>query len=59
MFKPFGQILGNSSKNPSPPQKFACTYTYITSHAKFPDALFVNLVTFLVYTCWPSKFFVG
>jgi len=26
--KLFGQVWGNSGKNPSHPQKFACSYTY-------------------------------
>jgi len=27
----FGQVWGNSGKNPSHPQKFACTYTYLAA----------------------------
>jgi len=26
--KLFGKVWGNSGKNPSHPQKFACSYTY-------------------------------
>ena len=30
----FGQVWGNSSKKPSHPQKFSCSYTYVLLHFK-------------------------
>ena len=31
-YKLFGQVRRNSGKNPSHPQKFACSYTYGRNH---------------------------
>jgi len=33
--KLFGQVWGNSGKNPSHPRKFACSYTYVRGHSLF------------------------
>jgi len=33
----FGHLWGNSDKNPSHPQKFACSYTYAADFLVFID----------------------
>jgi len=33
--KLFGQVWGNSGKNPSHLQKFACSYTYVFLHRRY------------------------
>jgi len=35
--KVFGQVWGNSGKNPSHPQKIACSYTYVSYRFTYFD----------------------